>query len=838
MNLAGRNTHNFAGSNNYNTNRFHQDFELSVLCDAVDFAQNENLGPGITNTFQSRYYNHHLNPFIRMRPETDSPTTMSTPSFDTSKQQHHDPVPTTKGSEPVVVQPSFDTADGKNDAVDHKPDVAGGGTSEWQQRSPTGDKGSSASEDMRSSAPTNDETITAPEGEGGTKRRGGHRRDLSAHFFEATTISEEATVPTKEGEPSPAAGQKHRRVFSGDVSNPAQAHRRINSIGNSTSIKRRSYGGSGQHHHRVDSAGLDVLTAAADVSREELAAAAGQRPRGSTPNARGDSWEPPAATPGTAPPPPSTRRSPVEMTSYDYSTMSAPPPRPRHSYPSATSGPPQPPPGSYVSSPVGPHLGPPPPYSQAGYPPYYAHPPPPHGHGYPRYPPPPPHAMGYPVQYARGGHDPYMKQPPAPLGAPAQPTLEHPGAEKSHRDPSPRGPPPTTSGSGEERGAAEEKRYRGEGHPMTPPAPVVPPSHWRGQGSHQGVQTYVTAIGVGEGARTMHPSAAGYHRNTGVGDPNVTAGHHRKLSSFSSLGPLSNIFQGPPPQGGEVAEQHPLKGGKKGHHRVTSSTVSFLRDLDVGLETSDATFLQNLQASNGVVTSKMDDKDAVSRRSPTSKSLEGSTDGTGTKLAAGGTSKRVRRKCTIENCPNRVVQGGLCIAHGAKRKTCKHPGCTKNVKKAGLCSTHGPARKRCEAEGCSKVAVQGGRCIAHGAKKKLCSVDSCTKQAILSGMCKKHHDVYRASQGSAGGVPPAAGGALQCKPVGAAKGKSKSGTHKKGHTRGLSIFQEMSADAVGTLLADEGIEGAAAPPASYQPQPPAEHSRGYPPAEYGHGYTH
>jgi len=106
----------------------------------------------------------------------------------------------------------------------------------------------------------------------------------------------------------------------------------------------------------------------------------------------------------------------------------------------------------------------------------------------------------------------------------------------------------------------------------------------------------------------------------------------------------------------------------------------------------------------------------------------------------GKVSKRTRRKCAIQGCENRVVQGGLCISHGAKRKTCGHPGCTKHVKKAGMCSAHGPPRKLCEFGNCTKVAVQGGRCIAHGAKKKLCSVESCKKQAILNGMCKRHHD--------------------------------------------------------------------------------------------------
>jgi len=120
------------------------------------------------------------------------------------------------------------------------------------------------------------------------------------------------------------------------------------------------------------------------------------------------------------------------------------------------------------------------------------------------------------------------------------------------------------------------------------------------------------------------------------------------------------------------------------------------------------------------------------------------------------TSKRVRRKCNVEGCPNRVVQGGLCISHGAKRKVCSVVGCDKNVKKAGLCSAHGPARKKCEFEGCSKVAVQGGKCISHGARKKLCEYVGCTKQAILSGMCKKHRDEKMGLRAPATCTPAAA----------------------------------------------------------------------------------
>lgn len=112
--------------------------------------------------------------------------------------------------------------------------------------------------------------------------------------------------------------------------------------------------------------------------------------------------------------------------------------------------------------------------------------------------------------------------------------------------------------------------------------------------------------------------------------------------------------------------------------------------------------------------------------------------------------KRVRRVCTIEGCANRVVQGGVCVTHGAKRKACKHPGCGKSVKKAGFCSTHGPARKRCEVPGCSRVAVQGGICIGHGAKKNQCEADGCRRLAVVAGLCMGHYDEV----GQAAASPP------------------------------------------------------------------------------------
>jgi len=120
-------------------------------------------------------------------------------------------------------------------------------------------------------------------------------------------------------------------------------------------------------------------------------------------------------------------------------------------------------------------------------------------------------------------------------------------------------------------------------------------------------------------------------------------------------------------------------------------------------------------------------------KSPTSRKLASSS---GSRI-----KKSVRRKCSVLKCTNGVVQGGLCIAHGARRKICQHPGCTKRVKQAGMCSSHGSTRKRCNVEGCTKFVEQGGKklkCVVHGAKFKntnVCGNDMeglCEKQASAS----------------------------------------------------------------------------------------------------------
>mmetsp|Transcript_6597 Transcript_6597/g.7203 ORF Transcript_6597/g.7203 Transcript_6597/m.7203 type:complete len:659 (+) Transcript_6597:633-2609(+) len=625
-----------------------------------------------------------------------------------------------------------------------------------------------------------------------------HKRDLSAHFFDATRLSDgaeygkingkrETSYPIQHARPlkggfaipiaraspsrisdsgfgghaqscshkpmSPAAnvGNKHRRVYSGGRSNPAVAHRRINSVGDSTPIDRQGYNGyytlsrSGYTHRREDSAGLDILSAVADESKEQLGFDTVQKRE--------------------------TRRkigiwdAPVQTSQTTERRMD--PPQPVGGAP------------SYEYHPALPPIG----YSNRriyGYtPPSGYSPPPSHPQAVP-YSAYNPHEAFYPPGRYNPHHG-YQSQ----LGGTTYQVQYTPMKEGNSYS---RSNPHQHSVHGYEtkppqRLDTEEKLFRKDS------------LEWKA-GTSTGSQTFLTAISVGDENKTVIPAPTNRTTSTNIEQnadhPPIptSVGHHRKLSSYSSLGTLmgSSIFQDP--------EQPSSVSGSRGHHRSNSSSVSLLQGLEAE---GDMFFLSNVHAPTGIShgvfnTSTKSYSNSRPLEATSQVNVVSSNEPSGHILAAGGTSKRIRRKCTVDGCSNRVVQGGLCISHGAKRKTCKHPGCTKNVKKAGLCSTHGPARKRCEHEGCKKVAVQGGKCIAHGAKKKLCKIAGCTKQAILAGMCKKHHDANTLTVSSKGKLNN-----VSCVVINDEKGAVKKPTH----TRGLSIFQEMSAESVQTLLSAE-----------------------------------
>ena len=810
----------------------------------------------------------------------------------------------------LVAETSFDENDKQEEA-----------RQSWQ--------GVRATEDGKSAAP--ERTHPSP---GDDRRAASHGRNLSAHFFDAATIRDSISEPAVAGvsfddqsqrsypiqhssqapiEPpaahltgvspvSPSVGRKHRRGFSEEMSNPAFAHRRINSIGIAAPVERgpgHSYYGNSQQqdhpsyasapasrHHRQDSAGLDMLSAAihaTDVPREELAGTVGTS----------NPAEQPAASLTEAPR--ESQRSPHEQSMmrmspsamgaapYDYAqtnAMGAPAFRPPH-------GAPQP---VYQQGPV-------PPPSTSPYPPqvyYHSHPyyPPPQGAplGYHQRQMSQGHPMGYPMQYAPPA--PYGKVPPYP--SPHQQHMAPPSMSSAE---------PIAHQCTESNGKIETDEQLFASQDMSYQAAPTP-QQWGGPprpGTSTGVQTFVTTMSVGDGRKTMHAAPTHKVASTNT-DPSSNeqqppvpshVSHHRKMSSFSSLStilgstvfpedqaaqgghhrPGSSYFHnpidqssrptGPPPSGAHhrsmsssmsflnVLDDKTLGG----HHRSTSSSVSFLQGLDDNFDPHEAfssaldgNGQQNFFGSNTMTSSPY----SAAQKGPcTEEQYGGGPPHTGEalssaqcvpilvpvgsstpklarapetrkedfdRLAAGGTSKRVRRKCTVEGCPNRVVQGGLCISHGAKRKQCKHPGCTKNVKKAGLCSTHGPARKRCEAEGCSKVAVQGGRCIAHGAKKKMCDVDGCRKQAILSGMCKKHHDQSTGVVSGRHGSDISTASERGPSPTVAATAAKPAGEGKRpSHTRGLSIFQEVSPENIQNILGsqDQGSQENRAQPDAF-----------------------
>jgi hypothetical protein len=621
------------------------------------------------------------------------------------QRARHADFETTADGDVVIVQPSFDDDTSKTPLRSHLKQ-----RNDWQARSPQQEDEKHRDTEMRNPSSPPQALQGAPNPR--------HTRNLSGHFFDATTLgrsgSSDSSDMYKEDDYQ-EQGRKHRRMTSNGLSNPNVAHRRINSIGNSAAVNRRHF------HQREHSAGLDILSAAVDASKDELAQAAGDQRSMN----QGD-WEPPASL------------------QQPHLTYSYPPPphhlshmQPPHSR--RYTGPP--PPGSYIAGP--------------GHGPY----PPPQHVGYSGYPPPSyypsafPARHGYPAQQYPSQHSMY----------PTHKGMMYPPENRSR--------PPESSAGGVVLSKEPEWGNR-------EPA-----------GTHQGSQTFVTTMAVG-GNKVIRPSIPQRNATTTDTD-NVPShiSHHRKMSSFSSLG-LGTIFGSSIMSPVAEQESHPLKkASTTAHHRSTSSTVSFMNALDVvGMDgTADETFLRNLQESSNS-DYRSDTPSVLPSSSKNSSATEAPSESQSCKLASGGTSKRVRRKCTVTGCANRVVQGGLCISHGAKRKTCSHPGCNKNVKKAGLCSTHGPARKRCENHGCQKVAVQGGKCIAHGAKKKLCSFENCNKQAILSGMCKKHHDLTK--EGSDGSESD--------------ESKDKK-AYKPSHTRGLSIFHDISADAVQSLLNAETV---------------------------------
>jgi len=652
------------------------------------------------------------------------------------------------------------------------------------------------------------------------KKTFSHVRSLSGHFQNATKLSgpEEKTdplYPRQELNSSINVGKKHRRVFSGGGTNPSRAHRRINSRGKSAFISRH-YGPNHHHANSNEPVAPQELRKSYSLSPEPHERRAGELRRGrslSPPpvqyvNNRGNRRKSYDGLPPTAGPPiaaqwlENMRKSPV----FDQ----------QNSWPTSHNNGH----GSYRFKDISHknHHGNAPTYPPPPMPQYY-NPPKPHTHQYQHptgsyyspHPPPYPYSVEsspspkyYDDDHLNKNQDPY-KPPieqqgghpffyPPPRGYPIQKSKEYPIQQEFWRSTDQKGympaAPPShplipdlgplrsqrqssVASSGSERIDTDEPLFASRGSSLnrscSPQYRVSP---------HLFMQSMQSLRGSPCEFRSSPPSSIV------LGRSDVHVPRSRNDPIPLEIHAISHKQEPTPVSEGGV-DHFIMEVGKSSHKRTgTNDSLIQLED------TLGECLLPRLNPSSTNDLSKRPSTIPVPHSPVTSKNSDSNSDKE-EKKAKPSVPKRVRRKCTVAGCENRVVQGGLCISHGAKRKICGHPGCTKHVKKAGMCSAHGPARKRCDIDGCNKVAVQGGRCIAHGAKKKLCSFDKCTKQAILSGMCKKHRDQKLAEESEQN----------ICVVI---NDENNANDSKPAHRRGLSVFEDLNT--VDTIIAGKNDE--------------------------------
>ena len=72
-----------------------------------------------------------------------------------------------------------------------------------------------------------------------------------------------------------------------------------------------------------------------------------------------------------------------------------------------------------------------------------------------------------------------------------------------------------------------------------------------------------------------------------------------------------------------------------------------------------------------------------------------------------------RKTCAHPDCNKNVKKAGLCSTHGPARKRCDAEGCEKVAVQGGRCIAHGAKKKMCSLDGCSKQAIMGGMCKKH-----------------------------------------------------------------------------------------------------------------------------
>ena len=545
----------------------------------------------------------------------------------------------------------------------------------------------------------------------------GHVRSLSGHFQNATKISDPLDTSEAKHDSAPSypcqelnsssanAGKKHRRVFSGGGTNPSRAHRRINSRGKSAFINR--------HYNNSN------MPTAQPKARKAQSLSPEPQNRPSEDSRRGRSLSPPpvqqvkgrghrrkssgggTSLPPAAGPPMAAQWLEHMRNSPAFDNQNNWPARQHNGHgsyhykdtsfqPSHGNGPTYPPPPQYFSS----NPSKPPPHQ---YPPqpgqYYSPNPPPYPYPVESSPSPPyfddsslnQNQDPYKPPTQQGEHPFYY---PPPRAYPIQKSKEYPmqqdfwrsSEQKAYEPMAPLSHPlaaeqlplrpqrqSSLASSGSERIETDEPLFtsRASNRSSSPHYRISPQMFMQSMHSFRGSPSEF---------RPSPPSSVGYVR------PDLFVPQNMNEPVPLEINPIPHRLDASPVSG-SGDDTFIREVGKSSHKRTgTNDSLIQLQDtlgecLLPGLTHSDdeAKRMSTLRLSHSPVTSSTR-KNGV--RIP-------ETNNANEKKKKDANPKRIRRKCTVEGCENRVVQGGLCISHGAKRKICGFPGCTKHVKKAG-----------------------------------------------------------------------------------------------------------------------------------------------------------
>lgn len=204
-----------------------------------------------------------------------------------------------------------------------------------------------------------------------------------------------------------------------------------------------------------------------------------------------------------------------------------------------------------------------------------------------------------------------------------------------------------------------------------------------------------------------------------------------------------------------------------------------------------------------------------------------------------------RKTCQHPGCTKKVKKAGLCSSHGPARKRCEAPGCHKVAVQRGKCIAHGAKKKLCKYPDCPKQAILRGMCKKHHDLQKIMGLLPKTNvgSATDHNMNIVNTTTIISSHDASNSLAPTTTsmtapdycvevGTTSKQPKGliqppaplllSAKSSSKKVTkrkqpqkpttkrmppqkqkgrhHKPTHTRGLSIFHDISADTVSSIL--------------------------------------